>query len=253
MMDIMLQKIKRLDAAEDIFGGDFIESVSYLECDDGYYVQVKDYPGFIAAYEDNLTDNYSKLIVYLTEMKNQYENGSEPHDETDYYHDWLRFKEAYNTRKAMIYHHVEFFGDEVALERALSIALGVANHDMIVHDFEIPQNDWNRKAWNILHYLGDIFAIRDLGTKYLKERQDDRTPFQLCYMIPYQLVLEYGELSALGDELNEMKHCPYESIAPSSNLERLYNTVAANNIFVSEPPADEETNMTGSLESEEIG
>ena len=228
MMERILEELNKLDAAENLFGEDFIRSIIYNEAADGYIVRVKEYPFIIIMKDENFSISYFRFIAYLTEIKNQDMNGCEPHDESSYYHDWLTFRKTYNIRKAWFYLKVKDTHDPDEITDLLIEILGQANYRAVFTYFHTPPEDYLGNAWVVMDYLGNTRAVRDLSRKYLDEEYGIQWPFHLWHLTAHTLIEAFGYFFYLGNELGSLDFCPYDYTAQEYYYTELYRKIYQN-------------------------
>lgn len=228
MIQEILFQLKNFEQSENIFGEDFIDAISYGESLDAYVIRVYEYPAIALMKENSFEENYFALIRYLTDMKNQYMNNSESHDETRYYCDWLRFRRSYNIRKAWFYLNVHDTEDAEEVQDLFVSILGKLNYHTLTVCLHTSQGDYRSHADIVMEYVGNTRAIRDLCMKFLDPKYGTQWQFHLWHLTPCTIIENYGYIFYLGNEMSSLAFCPYQYQAKEYYYESLYHQLYRN-------------------------
>ena len=222
MMNNLLEQLRKFDDFEQVFGQEFLDTIQYGECEDAYLVKVSDLTPITLMKKDSFECNYFSLIAYLTEMKNIVMNGGTPDSGSRYHHDWLIYKIHYNIRKACFYLHTENVNDPDEVTDSLIYFLGKSNYHALTKLFNTSSEDYLEHAENVMIYIGNTRAIRDLCMKYLDPILGTQWQFHLWHMTPTTIIETYGDIFYLGNELSRLDYCPFDYQAEEYYYSRLY-------------------------------
>lgn len=225
MLERMLEELKKLDDAENMFGKEFINLIQCNELSDVYTIRVEGFPYLKLDKEVSFASSYFELIGYLTDIKSWYMNGGEPHDETSFYRDWIVFKKAYNIRMAWFYLNVKNTGDDEEVRGLFIDILGWANYHAIVECFNTASEDFRGHGRLVMRYVGNTRAIRNLCLKYLDDEHGHEWPFHLWHLTAYTLIEKYGFIFYLGNEMDKLEFCPYDYTAQEYYYNDLYKKI----------------------------
>ena len=228
MMERILHELKKFDEAEHAFGEEFLNNIAYGITADAYVAKVYDYPAIALKKENCFEQNYFDLIYYLTDMKNRHMNGCEPHHESSYYHDWLTFKRNYNIRKAWFYLSIQDPDDENEVVDLFIEILGRINYRALTTLLNTLNEDYKDHAHNVMEYIGNTRAIRDLNMRYLDSKFGTQWQFHLWHMMPTTITEDYGYIFYLGNELSKLDYCPYDYQAKEYYYKEFYRTLYNN-------------------------
>ena len=230
MMKKMLRQLKKMDAAEKMFGKEFIDLITFSEAKDAYIVRVGDYQSCKLEKVEGFKKSYFSLIAYLTMTKNESLNGCEPHNETSFYHDWLTFKIAYNVRKAWFYLAIKDTENKEEIKDLFVEILGKANYRAVEDLFHTAPEDFHEHGKIVMNYIGNTRAVRDLCMKYLDNEHglSNNWAFHLWHMTAQALIEEYGYIFYLGNEMGSLEYCPYDYTAKEYYYNYFYQRILNN-------------------------
>lgn len=228
MIEKFISQLKKFDEAENFFGKEFLDNVSFGECADAYLAKAYDYAPIVLKKEYGFKSNYFMLIGYLTTMKTQHVNGPLTGNETWYYKDWLLYKKSYNIRKAWFYATIQDEDDADEVVDLLINALGLANYHAVTTRINVSYEDYHTHVENVMEYVGNTRAVRDLSMKYLDPKYGTQWQFHLWNMTPVSLTENYGFVFYLGNEMSQIDYCPYNYKAHEYYYKKLYTTLHEN-------------------------
>lgn len=228
MLNNLKSHLEKFDTKEHFFGAEFIENISSAECRDAYFIKVYDHEPLVLKKEWDFNESYFTLIDYLTTIKSQHVNGPMPEYVSSYYHDWLYYKRSYNIRKAWFYLTVHNEDDPDEVREMLIHILGRANCAAITSFFNIPNDEYRDHVINIMHYVGNTRAIRDLSMTYLDPKFGTQWQFHLWHLTPVTIIENFGYVFYLGNELSKIDYCPYDYDAKEYYYAQLYSNICKN-------------------------
>ena len=228
MMNKLLEQLKKFNTEEQAFSQEFIDSISYEICKDAYLIKVYDYPILTLMKDDGFETNYFSLIAYLTEMQNNAMNGGISEKMSRYCKDWLLFKKNYNIKKAWFYLNLKENKDLNEITDMLIRLLGVANYHAVMDCLYTDSTEYNDQAANIMVYLGNTRAIRDLSMRYLDPVLGTQWQFHLWHMTPTTITDNYGYIFYLGNELSSLSYCPFDYRAKQYYYSNFYTQLYEN-------------------------
>ena len=100
MVNNMLEELKKLNDAENLFDNDLLERIQWNELKDAYDIRVSGYSALVITKSSSFESKYYLLIHYLTDINSQYRNKGCNNEKSSYYNDWLVFHQSYNVRLA---------------------------------------------------------------------------------------------------------------------------------------------------------
>ncbi len=228
MIDQLKAELKKFDEKEDFFGVDFIENISWGATADAFLLKVYDYEPLFFNKNECFEVFYLTVINYLTEIKSRHVNNAEPTQTTAYYQDWLMYKCGYNIRKAWFYMTIQDENDLEEVTNALIDILGRANYHALLENMNTPNEDYQRHATNIMNYIGNTRAVRDLSMRYLDPVIGTQWQFHLWHMTPVTIIEDFGYVFYLGNELSSIKYCPYDYSAHEYYYSDFYQHICNN-------------------------
>ena len=221
MLEQLLFHLERLDEEEQFFGTDFLHTISCAELADSYLLKIYDFEPLILYKEDSLPSNLFTAIHYLTEKKSQYVNGPEPEKVSQYYRDWLYYKQCYLIRKAWFYLNIENVEDIDEVTDQLIHILGLINYNTVTQIFQTSNEDYLGHGAIAMSYVGNSRAVRDLSMKYLDPLVGTQWQFHLWHLTPTTITDTYDYVFYLGNELSKIDYCPYDYKAKEYYYEAL--------------------------------
>ncbi len=228
MLDIIKFQLEKFDAEEQFFGKEFLEAIRYAECTDSYLLKVYDYDPIILKKEDDAASNYLTAIHHLTYIKSQHINGPVPKEPSSYYKDWLVYKSNYNVRKAWFYMNVGNTDDLNEVTQLLIEILGHINYHAVTSFLNTNSANYKDQVSDVMNYIGNTRAVRDLNMKYLDSFYGTQWQFHLWYMTPTLITEQYDYIFYLGNELSKIKYCPYDYQATEYYYNALYEKIFSN-------------------------
>lgn len=229
MVDNMLDELKKLNEAENLFDNDLLERIQWNELKDAYAIRVCDYPAIVVKKRNSFESNYYLLIHYLTDINSQYRNKGCNKVKSSYYNDWLRFRQSYNIRLAYCYLNVKNMSDNKDLLECFITIMGQLNYYTVTNILNLNTFDVEGHVQNVMEYLGNFRAIRNMCIKYFENHFESQAAFHIWNLYPYSIIKEYGNIFYLGNELDSLGNwCPYNYEPKQYYYNQFYKTVRKN-------------------------
>lgn len=228
MFEKLLMHLRQLEAEEHFFGADFLEAIGWAEAADAYLLRVYDFEPLFLKKDGGFASTLFTVIHYLTEKKSQHVNGPKPDTVSNYYRDWLLFKQCYLIRKAWFYLNIDNENDVDEVTELLIHILGVINYKTVTQIFDTSNEDYLGHGSIAMNYVGNTRAVRDLSMKYLDPKVGTQWQFHLWHLTPTTITDTYGYVFYLGNELSKIDYCPYDYEPKEYYYHNLYTTIYGN-------------------------
>lgn len=229
MVNNMLEELKKLNEAESLFDNELLEKIQWNELKDAYTIRACEYPALVITKSSSFESNYYLLIHYLTDINSQYRNKECNKAKKSYYNDWLVYRQSYNVRLAYCYLNVKDMNDKTALLECFITIVGQLNYHAVTNMLNMDTTDLEGQVQNIMEYVGNSRAIRNMGIKYFENHFEREGAFHIWNLYPYSIIKEYGNIFYLGNELDSLGNwCPYNYEPKQYYYNQFYKTVRKN-------------------------